>query len=146
MHGCSASAPSLYVVRRTPKTSAPRPHSFCYGEDKIYLCAYVISCFLSPSSLYFLFNCTYVGKNLISFDAVFLLSSETDTIKKGTLINQCISKSISPISLIHAYCTFCSVYPRECTILPGWRLNSQVSFNTLYFSNYRSTSGLLSST
>ncbi|KAG9279459.1 rho guanine nucleotide exchange factor 2 isoform X1 [Astyanax mexicanus] len=36
MHGCSASAPSLCVVRRTPKTSAPRPRSYCYGEKKDY--------------------------------------------------------------------------------------------------------------
>ncbi|GAA6091651.1 rho guanine nucleotide exchange factor 1a isoform X1 [Tachysurus ichikawai] len=30
MCSCSVSAPSLCVVRRTPKSSAPRPHSYCY--------------------------------------------------------------------------------------------------------------------
>ncbi|KAI4876223.1 hypothetical protein NFI96_017958 [Prochilodus magdalenae] len=36
MHGCSASAPSLCVVRRTPKTSAPRPRSYCYESVPYY--------------------------------------------------------------------------------------------------------------
>ncbi|XP_050992511.1 rho guanine nucleotide exchange factor 1a isoform X1 [Labeo rohita] len=30
MHGCSASAPSLYMMQQMPRSSAPRPRSYCH--------------------------------------------------------------------------------------------------------------------
>ncbi|XP_053087512.1 rho guanine nucleotide exchange factor 1a isoform X4 [Pangasianodon hypophthalmus] len=33
MYSCSVSAPSLCVVRRTPKSPAPRPRSYCYDNN-----------------------------------------------------------------------------------------------------------------
>ncbi|XP_016106309.1 rho guanine nucleotide exchange factor 2-like isoform X2 [Sinocyclocheilus grahami] len=36
MHGCSVSAPSLCMMQQMPRSSAPRPRSYCHGQLKSF--------------------------------------------------------------------------------------------------------------